>query len=73
MTEVERLTREVEMLRKANVKLRDEAAIGRSVQCALNSIVTSMWVYGGLAKSVEMTVERALDARLKVDNEERRI
>ena len=44
-------------------QLRKDAAVGRSVKSALNSIMTSMWVYGGLGAAVEMAIERALDAR----------
>lgn len=44
-------------------QLRKDAAVGLSVKSALNSIMTSMWVYGGLGAAVEMAIERALDAR----------
>lgn len=67
MTETERLASENERLRADIVKLRDEAAIGRSVQCALNSITTVLMVYGGLGNAIDMAVKRALDARLKSD------
>lgn len=44
-------------------QLREEAAVGRSAQGALNAIVAVLLAHGGLGGAIELAIERALDAR----------